>query len=90
MRTPLQPDELTDALRGLPLWSGSTARIARTVPGAGDALRARVTQAADDLDHHPVVEDVPGGLRFVLWTHSRDAVTELDIALAHRIDGLTG
>ena len=90
VRTPLQPDELAAALSGLPLWSGSAARIARTVPAAGDALRARVAQAADELDHHPVVEDVPGGLRFVLWTHSCDGVTTLDIALAHRIDDLAG
>ena len=60
------------------------------MPTAGDALRTLVAQSADELDHHPVVEDVPGGLRFVLWTHSCDGVTTLDIALAHRIDDLAG
>ncbi|MCW2613686.1 MAG: putative pterin-4-alpha-carbinolamine dehydratase [Frankiales bacterium] len=91
MRTPLTADQLAEALATLPGWSGDLRRLERTVllpPDRAAALRARVAAAADELDHHPVVEDVPGGLRFVVWTHVRDAVTELDVALARRIDAL--
>jgi 4a-hydroxytetrahydrobiopterin dehydratase len=93
VRTPLEADELTEAFRTLPAWSGDTRRITRTVlgpPEALESLQRRVGEMADALDHHPVVEPVPGGLRFVLWTHVRDAVTEQDVALAHCIDVLAG
>lgn len=93
MRTPLSADEVAAALRELPAWSGDTARLVRTVPGTPQelaALRAAVALAADELDHHPSVVAVPGGLRFTLETHSRGAVTELDVALARRIDALAG
>ena len=88
MRTPLTQDQLAAALAGLPHWSGDLRRISRTVGRADADLLARVAAAADELDHHPVVEQVPEGTRFVLWTHVRDAVTELDVALPHRIDDL--
>ena len=79
MRTPLTSDELAAALSGLPAWSGDLRRISR--PGS---LTPEVAAAADELDHHPVVE----GDRLVLWTHVRGCVTELDVALARRIDEL--
>ena len=87
MRTPLTADELAAALADLPLWSGDTRRIWR-IAVLDDATRARITSVADDLDHHPVLEPVEGGIRIVLWTHVRDAVTELDVALATRLDAL--
>lgn len=87
VRTPLTADELAAALRDLPHWSGDLRRLSRTVV-LDDAARARIAAAADALDHHPVLEPVEGGSRLVLWTHVRDAVTELDVALARRIDEL--
>ena len=90
MRTPLTPAELADALAGLPAWSGDTARISRTAR-LDDALRRAVATVADDLDHHPVLEEQPDGTtRLVLWTHVRDAVTEQDVALARALDALLG
>lgn len=88
MRTPLTAEQLTAALEQLPQWSGDVRRISRTVPAVDDATLARIADVADGLDHHPVVEQVEGGTRFVLWTHVRDAVTELDVALATRLDAL--
>ncbi len=83
MRTPLTEDELTTALASLPAWSGDLRRISRPVVLTPE-IAARIAQVADELDHHPVRE----GGRLVLWTHVRDAVTQLDIALARRIDEL--
>ena len=91
MRTPYDADGLAAALRALPAWSGTTDRISRTVLADAPTtarVRSEVAEAADALDHHPVVEDVDGGTRFVLWTHSRGAVTELDTALAASIDAV--
>lgn len=88
MRTPLTADQLAEALHALPQWSGDRHRISRTVPDVDDSTLARIAAVADELDHHPVVEQVEGGTRFVLWTHVRDAVTELDVALAARLDAL--
>lgn len=91
MPAPLDAAALAEALRGLPAWSCEDGRLVRTVPAPGAAtaeLRRRVAAEADALDHHPVVEDVPGGTRFVVWTHSRDAVTALDPALAARVDAV--
>jgi 4a-hydroxytetrahydrobiopterin dehydratase len=82
-------EQLAAELGRLPHWTGDTARISRTVllPAELDAVvRQRVMAVADEVDHHPVIEDVPGGSRYVLWTHVRDGVTELDIDLAGRID----
>ncbi len=86
MRTPLTAAQLAEALDTLPAWSGDTSRISRTAR-LDDVLRAAVAETADALDHHPVLEEQPdGSTRLVLWTHVRDAVTDLDVALAVRLD----
>jgi 4a-hydroxytetrahydrobiopterin dehydratase len=89
MATLLDDRLVADAMTNLDQWSGDAQRISRTVrvPDA-DALLAAVAEAADTLDHHPVVEREGDGVTFVLWTHSLGGVTELDIALASRIDDL--
>ncbi|MCW2778544.1 MAG: putative pterin-4-alpha-carbinolamine dehydratase [Frankiales bacterium] len=90
VRTPLTPAQLVEALDTLPAWSGDTSRIRRTAT-LDAALRADVAALADALDHHPVLEELPDGrTRLVLWTHVRDAVTDLDVALAVRLDALLG
>jgi 4a-hydroxytetrahydrobiopterin dehydratase len=89
MATLLDDHLVTDALHGLHGWTGDSARISRTVDTAdADALVAAVGEAADAMDHHPVVERDGDAVTFVLWTHSAGGVTELDIALASRIDDL--
>lgn len=91
MPTRLTPELVTDALSALNEWTGNADRISRTVqltPDQAAQLKAFVAESADSMNHHPVVEDGDGSTTFVLWTHSEGGVTELDIALAARIDDL--
>ena len=90
VRTPLTAAQLAEVLDTLPEWSGDSSRISRTVR-LDPAQRRAVTEAADALDHHPVLEELPDGrTRLVLWTHVTDAVTDADVALAVRLDALLG
>ena len=89
MSAPFDEPTLAAELELLPKWRGDTSRIERTVllpAHLDDEVRRRVGTVADEIDHHPVVEDVPGGTRYVLWTHVRGGVTEKDVDLAARID----
>lgn len=100
MPTLLDAAQLTDTLRSLPGWEGGQERIWRDVQVTAEQdreLRRQIAVDADAMGHHPVVEDLPGGTRYVLWTHSAKGVTELDIALAahisdmlHRLSGQAG
>jgi pterin-4a-carbinolamine dehydratase/uncharacterized protein (DUF2267 family) len=83
------PDELDRRLRELENWSGDCHRISRTVllPQEWiEPLRRRVDRTEQEADHHVRTESIDGGVRFVAWTRSIDAVTEMDLALAARID----
>ena len=88
----LSPDELAAALYGLPLWSGDGAGLRRSVqlPGFPDAVAAlvRIAFVAEQMDHHPDVDLRWRTLHLTLVTHSAGGVTDLDLQLARRIDGL--
>lgn len=89
MATLLDDRLVADALHGLEEWTGSHDRISRTATVEDtDALLAAVGEAADSLDHHPEIARDGNAVTFTLWTHSAGGVTELDIALASRIDDL--
>src|SRR4051795_5833592 len=89
MATLLDDQLVTDAMTNLNEWSGDANRIARTVHiDDVDALVAAVGEAADAMDHHPEVSRDGDAVTFTLWTHSAGGVTELDIALASRINDL--
>jgi 4a-hydroxytetrahydrobiopterin dehydratase len=89
------PDVLDDAtlaeeLRALPGWSGTPARISRSVRApdfaTGIRLVDEVAAAAEQLGHHPDIDIRWTQLTFGLATHSAGGVTSLDLALARRID----
>lgn len=89
MATLLDDRLVADALSGLEEWTGGADRISRTVTvDDTDALLTAVGEAADSLDHHPEISRDGSAVTFTLWTHSVGGVTELDIALASRIDDL--
>lgn len=88
----LSPDELTAALTRLPLWSGDGEGIRRSIqlPGFPEAVAAlvRIAFVAEAMDHHPDVDLRWRTLHLTLVTHSAGGVTELDLELARRVDGL--
>ena len=88
----LSPDELSAALPGLPLWSGDSDGIRRSVelPSFRDAVDAivRIADVAEEMDHHPDVDLRWRTLHLTLVSHSAGGVTALDLELARRIDAL--
>ncbi|SEO76749.1 4a-hydroxytetrahydrobiopterin dehydratase [Trujillonella endophytica] len=88
----LSPDDVTAALRDLPLWSGDAEGLRREVelPSFPDAVAAivRIGFVAEHLDHHPDVDLRWRTLHLALVSHSEGGVTELDLDLARRIDAL--
>jgi len=89
MATLLDDQLVAGAMENLDEWTGDANRISRTVQVDDvDSLLAAVQETADTLDHHPEVQRDGNAVTFVLWTHSQGGVTELDIALASRIDDL--
>lgn len=88
----LSADELSAALPGLPLWSGDGDGIRRSaeLPSFRDAVDAivRIADVAEEMDHHPDVDLRWRTLHLTLVSHSAGGVTELDLELARRIDGL--
>ncbi|MDQ1700528.1 MAG: 4a-hydroxytetrahydrobiopterin dehydratase [Frankiaceae bacterium] len=89
MATLLDDRLVTDALRGLEEWTGGPESIRRTVTVEDtEGLLAAVSETADSLNHHPDITRDGNAVTFTLSTHSEGGVTELDIALASRIDDL--
>lgn len=52
-----------------------------------EVIRAQVA-LAELLDHHPIVTFGYRELRFELWTHDRDGITELDLSYGEGLDEL--
>lgn len=88
----LGPDAVRAALATLDGWSGDPAALTRTVqlPSFPAAIAAvdRVALVAEELDHHPDIDIRWRTLTFRLSTHSAGGVTERDVELAVRINGI--
>ena len=85
-RERLDPQQLADALERLPLWEVQEAKLHRDYVFT-DFLEAfqwmtRVAEEAERLCHHPDWSNVYNRVGVDLWTHDRDGITELDVALA--------
>jgi hypothetical protein len=93
---PLTDDELAEALARLPLWSGTRAALSRTIslpPDSLDRVLRRLERLRRELGRGPHVgrQNYDGTAGFgtaviVVRTSSVNAVTVLDVELAHRID----
>ena len=90
--TLLSAAEIDAGLTGLAGWGGDPNDI-RCRYAAPDfptaiALVDAVAVAAEEANHHPDIDIRWREVLFVLATHSEGGVTDLDLRLAGRIDGL--
>ncbi len=90
--TLLSAVEIDRQLAGLPGWGGDPADIrcryvAPDFPTA-IALVDAVAVAAEEANHHPDIDIRWREVLFVLSTHSEGGVTDQDLQLAGRIDGI--
>ena len=94
MAEKLSDSQLSAALGGLPEWRMVEGRsaIERTfvfknfVEAFG--FMSKTALIAEKMDHHPEWANVYKTVEVTLTTHSADGVTQLDIDLATKMDGL--
>lgn len=86
------PAALATALETLPLWSGSTTSLERTIAAPDFLTAVRVVDdvavAAEEANHHPDIDIRWRRVRFALSTHDAGGVTEKDLDLARTIDSI--
>ena len=90
--TLLSAEDIDRGLADLPGWGGDPADIrckyvAPDFPAAV-ALVDAVAVAAEEAGHHPDIDIRWRDVLFVLSTHSAGGVTDKDMQLAGRIDGI--
>ena len=93
MSRTLTSDEIAAQLSDLADWAGDTVALRRSVEFAdfptAIAAVGRVAEIAEEMNHHPDIDIRWRTVTFSLATHSAGGVTQLDVELAHRIDGVT-
>jgi 4a-hydroxytetrahydrobiopterin dehydratase len=94
MSTPLNPEQLEQALSTLPGWALDGSRLKKTFEFGGFAeaisFLMRIAFSAERLDHHPELHNVYNRVDVSLCTHDAgDRVTEKDLALAREIQGFS-
>jgi 4a-hydroxytetrahydrobiopterin dehydratase len=86
----LSDDEIRQALTDLPGWRYEKGELFKQFkfPTFMDAIAFidRVADRAEELNHHPDIENHYNRVRIGLHTWNEDAVTEKDIQLAHQIE----
>ena len=94
MSTLLSDDEITARLEALPAWKREGDRIEREhrapdVPAAVGAI-VRIAFDAETLGHHPDLTWTYTRVGISLTTHDAGGLTDLDFALATRIEAVLG
>jgi 4a-hydroxytetrahydrobiopterin dehydratase len=88
----LTSDDLASQLAGLPEWQVEDGRLVRTVDlpdfAAALDLVVAVGHEAETMNHHPDIDIRYNRVRLAVWTHTEGGVTQYDVELAHRVDGL--
>lgn len=90
MATPLTAEERTQFAADHPAWDmdGETIRRTFTFADFGEAMGfvTRLALAAEVADHHPDIDIRWNEVTLALTTHSAEALTDKDTALATTID----
>lgn len=95
MAEPLDDDQLRELGERLPSWQVGDGRLVRdveapTFPAAIEWV-VLIAEAAESMDHHPDIDIRWRRLHLELSTHSAGGrITDLDVALAQRIDAIVG
>ena len=88
----ISAEDLPGRLAELDGWQGDTGGISREYPVGWDAavaMAVRTGMLAVEMAHRPDLDIRWTGLRVFMTTHTAgDVVTELDLAMAGRIDAI--
>ena len=86
----LSDEEIREALADLPGWQLKNGEIFKQFkfPTFMDAIAFidRLADRAEEVDHHPDLENHYNRVRVALHTWNEDGVTDKDVALAHQIE----
>jgi 4a-hydroxytetrahydrobiopterin dehydratase len=89
----IKADQLKIRLKKIPEWELEKKHIERTFEfddfsESIDFVNS-VAEVSEDEEHHPDIDIRYNKVRLVLSTHSKGGLTDLDFALAERIDTLS-
>ncbi|HXT18902.1 MAG TPA: 4a-hydroxytetrahydrobiopterin dehydratase [Gemmatimonadaceae bacterium] len=92
MRQKLSDLEIQRALGGLSGWSRRGDALTKTFAfdrfADGIAFVDRIAKIADEMDHHPDIDIRYTKITIVLSTHDAGGITQSDLTLAERIEGV--
>jgi 4a-hydroxytetrahydrobiopterin dehydratase len=92
MRLKLSDLEIQRALASLPGWSRRGDTLTKTYTfekfAEGISFVDRVAKIADEMDHHPDIDIRYTKISMSLSTHDAGGITQSDLMLAERIEGL--
>ncbi len=91
MAEPLSPEQINDALAGLDHWTYEGDKLKATFEltdfRAAISFIVRMAFYAEEMNHHPELENVYNTVRVALTTHDAgNKVTQKDLDLAKKID----
>jgi len=90
--TPLTPDQINGLPSSLPHWSLVNGKLQRELAFAdfveAFAFMTKVALIAEAMGHHPEWSNVWNRVTIALTTHDTGGLSDLDLELARRIDGL--
>ena len=92
MRQKLSDLEIQRALGGLTGWSRRGDTLVKTYAfdrfADGIAFVGRAARVADEMDHHPDIDIRYTKVTMSLSTHDAGGITQSDLTLAQKLDGV--
>ena len=89
---PLSAEQIASLAAELPQWTLSNGKLRRELRfadfSAAFGFMSRVALAAEALGHHPEWSNVWNRVIIELTTHDTGGLSDLDVALARRIDAI--